>query len=82
MRNISRGTFGVLPEATTGKTIARKPDILDVLLRMSAREAKEFMAQLEKDKEQPAVTPAPKAKSKLDAKYDISDKPIGMVFVC
>lgn len=80
MRNIFRGTTTALPE-TTGKTVRRTPDMLDVLLRLSASEAKEVMDIIAKEKAAGKVE-APKAKNKVEAKYDISEKAPGLVFLC
>lgn len=81
MRNIFRGTTTPIP-ASTGKTISRTPDILDVLLKMSAREAKEFMDTIEKDKNEPAVSAEPKPKNKVAAKYDTAEKVSGFLILC
>lgn len=81
MRNIFRGTTTPIP-ASTGKTISRTPDILDVLLKMSAREAKEFMDVIEKDKNESAVAVEPKPKNKVAAKYDVAEKSSGLLFLC
>lgn len=81
MRNIFRGTTTPIP-ASTGKTISRTPDILDVLLKMSAREAKEFMDTIEKDKNESAVSAEPEPKNKVAAKYDTTEKVSGFLILC
>lgn len=65
-------TTTTVPAASKGKTVTRTPDILDLLLKMSPREAKAFMEEIKKGKE---------TKARVEAAYAPSSVSFNMTFV-
>lgn len=72
-KHVSEVTTTEVPVASKGNTVARTPDILDMLLKMSPREAKAFMEEIKKGKQ---------SKDRVDSAYAESKPSFTMNFVC